>query len=233
MRKNYHQTNAEIAPVITVDGPSGVGKGTLARLLALHYGWHFLDSGALYRLLALAAQRQGISTDNAERLAALARKLDIRFQTKESGEMCIFLNREEVSDAIRSETCGNDASRIATLAAVREALLQRQRDFRQAPGLVADGRDMGTVVFPDASVKIFLTASTKERANRRYKQLREKGIDVSLSVLVRDIAERDERDAKRQAAPLSPAVDAVVLDTTELSIDAVRERALAIASQHL
>lgn len=233
MRKTYHKMNADTAPVITVDGPSGVGKGTLARLLALHYGWHLLDSGALYRLLALAAQRQGISTDNAERLVALARELDIRFQTKEPGKMGIFLGSEEVSDAIRSETCGNDASRIATLTAVREALLQRQRDFRQAPGLVADGRDMGTVVFPNAPVKIFLTASAEERANRRYKQLREKGIDVSLSVLAKDIAERDERDAKRQAAPLSPAVDAVVLETTGLSIDAVRERALAIASQHL
>jgi cytidylate kinase len=233
MRKTYYKMNAETAPVITIDGPSGVGKGTLARLLALHYGWHLLDSGALYRLLALAARRQGIPTDNTQKLVALARALDIRFKTKAPGEMGIFLGSEEVSDAIRSETCGNDASRIAALAVVREALLQRQRDFRQAPGLVADGRDMGTVVFPDAPVKIFLTASAEERANRRYKQLREKGIDVSLSVLVKDIAERDERDAKRQAAPLNPAVDAVVLDTTELSIDAVRERVLAIASQHL
>lgn len=219
-------------PVITVDGPSGVGKGTLSRLLARQFGWHLLDSGSLYRLTALAAERDGIPLDDSPRVAAVAEGLDACFR-EDDGEIRIFLKGQDVSDVIRSEACGDAASQVAALAAVRTALLQRQRDFRRSPGLVADGRDMGTVVFPDADVKIFLTASAKERAVRRYKQLREKGIDVSLAALAKDIAERDERDSKRQVSPLKPAPDAETLDTTGLDIIEVKERALIIVRKRL
>lgn len=219
-------------PVIAVDGPSGVGKGTLCRFLAAQLGWRLLDSGALYRLAALAAQRRHVRLDAEAPLAALAASLAVRFGAGD-GEPAVLLDGEEVSAAIRTEACGNAASRIAALPRVRAALLQRQRDFRQPPGLVADGRDMGTVVFPDAEVKIFLTASPEERANRRYKQLREKGIDVSLSSLSEEIAERDERDAKRQAAPLRAAEDACILDTTRLSIAEVQEQALTVICKRL
>ena len=220
-------------PVIAVDGPSGVGKGTLCQVLAQHLGWHFLDSGSLYRLTALAAQKQGIPLDDETRLAVLAARLDVRFEPLLGQETQVLLEGEDVSVAIRSEVCGNAASRVAALPAVRAALLQRQRDFRQPPGLVADGRDMGTVVFPDAPVKIFLTASPMARAIRRYNQLREKGISVSLAALAKEIAERDARDAGRAIAPLRPASDAHVLDTTELSIAAVRQQALMILAEHL
>lgn len=198
--------------MIAIDGPSGVGKGTLCRFLAAQLGWGLLDSGSLYRLVALAAQRRCVPLDAESRLAALAARLAVRFGAGD-GEPGVFFEGEEVSAAIRSETCGNAASRIAAMPLVRAALLQRQRDFRTPPGLVADGRDMGTVVFPDAEVKVFLTASPEERANRRYKQLREKGIDVNLSALLAEIAERDERDAKRQVSPLRAAEDACILDT--------------------
>jgi cytidylate kinase len=220
-------------PVIAVDGPSGVGKGTLCQALAQHLGWHLLDSGSLYRLTALAAQKHGIPLDDETRLAALATRLEVRFATFPGRETQVLLEGEDVSAAIRSEACGNAASRVAALPAVRAALLQRQRDFRQSPGLVADGRDMGTVVFPDAPVKIFLTASPTARAIRRYNQLREKGISVSLAALAKEIAERDARDAGRAIAPLRPASDAHVLDTTELSIAAVRQQALMILAEHL
>lgn len=216
-----------------MDGPSGVGKGTLCQLLALQLGWNMLDSGSLYRLAAWAALRRGIPVDDEVKIAAVAKNLDIFFATENGERMRIFLEGEDVSDTIRSECCGNAASRIASLPAVRQALLQRQRDFRQPPGLVADGRDMGTVVFPDAEVKIFLIASAEERAARRYKQLREKGIDVSLPVLVKEIAERDERDSRRRVSPLRPAADAQILDTTGLSIDEVKERALVIVRRRL
>lgn len=221
------------SPVITVDGPSGAGKGTLCRLLALRLGWHLLDSGSLYRLTALAATRRSIPLDDEVRVAAVAATLDATFATQGADEMRILLEGEEVTNTIRSETCGSAASRVATLPAVRAALLDRQRAFRRPPGLVADGRDMGTVVFPDADVKVFLIASAEERAARRYKQLREKGIDANLSELVEEIAERDARDARRELAPLRPAWDAETLDTTGLSIEEVRARALIIVGKRL
>ncbi len=213
---------AETAPVITIDGPSGVGKGTIARLLAARLGWHLLDSGALYRLVALGARRRGLSLDDAAAVAAYARGLPAAFrEAAGGGEVRVLLEGEDVTDAIRTEAVGSDASRVAAMAAVREALLDRQRAFRRPPGLVADGRDMGTTVFPDAPLKLFLTASADERARRRHKQLKEKGIDVRLADLLSEIAERDRRDRQRAASPLVPAPDAVVIDTTALDIPGV------------
>jgi len=209
------------ATVITLDGPSGSGKGTIAGLLAARLGWKLLDSGALYRLLAFAAGNHGIDLTNEEALKTLAAHLDVQFVDKR-----IILEGEEVTDAIRNEQVGAGASMVASLPAVREALLQRQRAFREAPGLVADGRDMGTVVFPDAPLKIFLTASAEERARRRYHQLKGKGEDVSLPSLLDEIRARDERDMQRAVAPLKPALDAIQLDSTEMSIDQVLERIL-------
>lgn len=206
------------APVITVDGPSGSGKGTLCALLAKQLGWNLLDSGALYRLLAFAAGNHGIDLTNEESLKQLAAHLDVQFIDKR-----IVLEGEEVTDAIRNEQVGAGASMVASLPAVREALLQRQRAFQEEPGLVADGRDMGTVVFPDAPLKIFLTASAEERARRRYLQLKAKGADVDQSALLEEIRERDERDSQRAVAPLKPADDAILLDSTEMSIEAVVE----------
>ena len=210
-----------LATVITLDGPSGSGKGTIAGLLAARLGWKLLDSGALYRLLAFAAGNHGIDLTNEEGLKTLAAHLDVQFVDKR-----IILEGEEVTDAIRNEQVGAGASMVASLPAVREALLQRQRAFREAPGLVADGRDMGTVVFPDAPLKIFLTASAEERARRRYHQLKGKGEDVSLPSLLDEIRARDERDMQRAVAPLKPALDAIQLDSTEMSIDQVLERIL-------
>ncbi|KJU78797.1 cytidylate kinase [Ectopseudomonas oleovorans] len=209
------------APVITVDGPSGSGKGTLCALLAKQLGWNLLDSGALYRLLAFAAGNHGIDLTNEESLKQLAAHLDVQFIDKR-----IILEGEEVTDAIRNEQVGAGASMVASLPAVREALLQRQRAFQEEPGLVADGRDMGTVVFPDAPLKVFLTASAEERARRRYLQLKAKGDDVNLASLLDEIRARDERDTQRAVAPLKPAADAIVLDSTELSIEQVLERIL-------
>ena len=210
------------APVITVDGPSGSGKGTLCSLLAKQLGWNLLDSGALYRLLAFAAGNHGIDLTNEESLKQLAAHLDVQFIDKR-----IILEGEEVTDAIRNEQIGAGASMVASLPAVREALLQRQRAFREMPGLVADGRDMGTVVFVDAPLKIFLTASAEERARRRYLQLKGKGDDVNLASLLDEIRARDERDTQRAVAPLKPAADAILLDSTELSIEQVLERILS------
>ncbi|WP_374325024.1 (d)CMP kinase [Aquipseudomonas alcaligenes] len=210
------------AVVITIDGPSGSGKGTIAGLLAAKLGWKLLDSGALYRLLAFAAGNHGIDLTNEEALKTLAAHLDVQFVDKR-----IILEGEEVTDAIRNEQVGAGASMVASLPAVREALLQRQRAFREAPGLVADGRDMGTVVFPDAPLKIYLTASAEERARRRYLQLKGKVEGVSLLSLLDEIRARDERDMQRAVAPLRPAVDAVQLDSTELSIEQVMERILS------
>lgn len=208
-------------PVVTVDGPSGVGKGTISHLLARRFGWHFLDSGALYRLTALAARRQGISFNDTPALAQVARELPVEFRPTAQGEVEILLSGQEVARDIRTEQAGNDASVVAAVPAVRAALLERQRAFRQAPGLVADGRDMGTTVFPDAPVKIFLTASAEVRAQRRYKQLKEKGLDANLASLSEEIAERDARDRNRSASPLRAAEDAVVIDTSTLDIDQV------------
>lgn len=201
-------------PVIAIDGPSASGKGTVAARVAQALGFHYLDSGALYRALAHAADRAGIALDDAPGLVALAQRLDLRF---EGGE--IYLDGVPAGDAVRSEEAGRAASRIATLPAVRAALLARQRAFRRPPGLVTDGRDMGTVVFPDARLKVYLEASVEERAHRRYKQLIEKGIDANLQQILQDLRERDARDANRAAAPLQRAADARLLDTTGMSIE--------------
>lgn len=213
------------APVIAIDGPSASGKGTIASRVAKQLGFHYLESGALYRLLALLSLRQG--TVDEQRLASLARHMDVEFA---GGE--VLLEDEDVSDKIRSEPCGVRASEVARLPGVRAALLARQRAFRRPPGLVADGRDMGTVVFPDAALKIFLTATPEVRAERRYKQLKEQGIDANLRALSRDLEERDERDRKRTVSPLVPAADSQVLDSSALSIEAVAGRILELYREY-
>ncbi len=201
-------------PVITIDGPTASGKGTVAHRVAKHLGFHYLDSGALYRLTALSATRQGIALDNEDALAALARVLPCRFIKGH-----VLLDGEDVTDAVRAESIGVAASKIAVLPMVRQALLDLQIAFRYAPGLVADGRDMGTVIFPDATQKVYLTASVEARASRRYKQLIEKGFSATMEDLVKDLAERDARDTVRAAAPLKPAPGATILDTSELTVD--------------
>ena len=216
------------APVITIDGPSGSGKGTVAGILAKRLGWNLLDSGALYRLLAFAAGNHGVALDNEALLEKLAAHLDVQFIGATDGKPArIILEGDDVTHAIRSETVAAGASKVAALPAVRDALLQRQRAFLEFPGLVADGRDMGTVVFPDAPLKVFLTASAEERARRRYLQLKAKGDDVSLSGLLDEIRARDERDTQRAIAPLKPAADAIQLDSTELSIEQVLEHIMS------
>lgn len=220
-----------LAPVITVDGPSGVGKGTLCQWLAVRLGWHLLDSGALYRLTALAALHRALPLHDEVRVAAIAAALDVNFVAETGGAVRIELEGNDVSATIRSERCGDAASQVAALPAVRAALLQRQRDFRRAPGLIADGRDMGSVVFPDAELKLFLIARAEQRAQRRHKQLSELGLDANLENLVNEIAERDARDSQRTVAPLRPAVDAKILDTTHLNSAEVGAWALALAAK--
>ncbi len=214
--------------VITIDGPSGSGKGSIAQRVAKHLGYHLLDSGALYRLTALSASKHSVAMSDEPRLAQLAAELDVQFVAQAEGEAKVMLAGEEVTLDIRSEKCGMNASKIAALSSVRAALLQRQRDFCQAPGLVADGRDMGSVVFPEAVLKVFLTASARERGNRRFLQLKARGIDVSLRGLIKDIEERDARDINRAVAPLRPADDAILLDSTSMSIDAVEAKLLSL-----
>jgi cytidylate kinase len=211
-------------PVIAIDGPSGVGKGTVARAVARKLGWHFLDSGALYRILALATRKAGVSDRDEVAVAALAPKLDIKFSAQDDETESIIVDGEELGARVRDETTGALASVIAVYPGVRAALLARQRAFRRAPGLVADGRDMGTVVFPDAGLKIFLDASADERARRRLIQLRKAGIAANIAALREEIRERDVRDRSRTVSPLKPADDAVTIDTTELSIERVLAR---------
>ncbi|HEY2633271.1 MAG TPA: (d)CMP kinase [Steroidobacteraceae bacterium] len=220
-------------PVMTIDGPSGSGKGTVSRAAARALGWGLLDSGALYRLVALAGRQAGIALDDAPGLARLAESARLGFGSGSTGEEVVWLDGQDVTRAIRTEEAGNDASKVAAIPQVRAALLERQRRFAAPPGLVADGRDMGTVVFPGAEVKIFLTASAAERALRRYKQLKEKGVAANLAALSLEIAERDLRDSTRTASPLVASADAVLLDTTGMSVDTVVERVLEVARGRL
>jgi CMP/dCMP kinase len=219
------------APIVTIDGPSGSGKGTLSRAVAERLGWHLLDSGALYRLVALAGVLAGLEPADVAGHAELAGSMAVVFAVRPDGGEQVILSGQDVTAEIRSEVAGQGASRVAAWPAVRTALLERQRAFARPPGLVADGRDMGTVVFPHAPLKVFLTASAAARAQRRYKQLKDKGSDVSLPALSREIAERDLRDSTRAVAPLQPAPDAAVIDSTDLTIEQVVDRVLALGAQ--
>jgi len=217
-------------PIVTIDGPSSSGKGTISRLVANRVGWQLLDSGALYRLVALAGLKRNLDPDDVEEHVAIARGLKVQFGSI-AGEEQVFLDGRDVTREIRTEQAGAGASRVAAWPAVRSALTDRQRAFATAPGLVADGRDMGTVIFPDASLKVFLTATALERAQRRHKQLIDKGSAASLAALSREIAERDLRDSTRQVAPLKPAPDAIQLDSTGLSIEDVVERVISLGRE--
>jgi cytidylate kinase len=217
-------------PIITIDGPSGAGKGTISRRIADYLGWHLLDSGALYRLVAYAGKLADVSPTDEPRFAEIARTLDVRFGADRQNQEQIWLAGREVSRDIRTEQAGEGASQVAAMPAVRAALVDRQHAFAAPPGLVADGRDMGTVIFPHAKLKIFLTASADERARRRYKQLKDKGLSANLAALSQEIAERDRRDASRPIAPLKPADDAVIVDSTSMTIDEVVARVLELAA---
>ena len=215
-------------PVLTIDGPSGSGKGTISRAVADRLGWHYLDSGAIYRAVGQAAAWEGLDLSDAEAIAACAARTDIRVLTDGQGEPHVVVNGKDATRALRTETAGAAASAIAAHPPVRAALVDLQLRFRQPPGLVADGRDMGTVIFPDAPYKVYLTASAAERAKRRYKQLKDKGVSVNLDSLLHEIAARDERDAGRAVAPLKPADDAVIVDSTGMPITQVIETVLAV-----
>ena len=219
-------------PVVAIDGPVGSGKGTISTRLAARLGWHFLDSGALYRLVAIAALDTGVDTGDTETLAEIARDLDFEFR-REGDDSIPVLNGRDVSARLRTEKISIMASKVAALGAVRDAMIGRQRSFVRRPGLVADGRDMGTIIFPSANLKIFLTASVEVRARRRYKQLKEKGESVNLSRLFREIEARDERDATRAIAPLKPANDAIIIDSTEFSINEVLEKVYKMVKEKI
>ena len=224
-------TLVQPVPIVTIDGPSSSGKGTISRIVAARVGWNLLDSGALYRLVALGGLLRKLDPDDVEEHVAVARSMKVQFGSVGAGEERVTLDGQDVTRRIRTEEAGAGASRVAAWPAVRAALTDRQRAFAEAPGLVADGRDMGTVIFPGARLKVFLTASAEERAQRRHKQLIEKGSAASLAALSREIAERDLRDTTRQVAPLKPAPDAHLLDSTGLSIDAVVERVLSLGRE--
>lgn len=220
-------------PVITVDGPSGTGKGTISKRLVDHLGWNFLDSGAIYRVLAFAAQKNQVDLENTNALVQLAQHLQLDFELDGEKNVLVLLDGNDVSQEIRTESCGLIASKIAAIPEIRSALLARQRGFAKPPGLIADGRDMGTVVFPNADLKIYLDATPEERAKRRYLQLKDKGNDVSLAQVVEDLAKRDAKDMARKHAPLKPAADAVKIDTTDLSIVQVFNHVLKLVDKRV
>jgi len=216
-------------PALTIDGPSGSGKGTIARIIAERLGWHLLDSGALYRAVGYAASMAGLDLSDAEAMTRCAETTKITFRDPKDGrETRVYVNSHDATDELRTETVGAVASAIAAIPDVRTALVDKQLSFRRQPGLVADGRDMGTVIFPDAAFKVFLTASAEERAKRRYKQLKDKGLAVTLASLLREIEARDARDAARPVAPLKPAADAVLIDSTGMPVDAVVDKVLSL-----
>lgn len=225
--------NANPIPVLTIDGPSGSGKGTISRAVARILGWHFLDSGALYRAVGVAAGWEDTDLSDPEALQRLAERTVVGFKDVPGAEPRVLVDGADATDELRTETAGAAASAIAAIPGVRAALIERQRAFRQAPGLVADGRDMGTIIFPDAKTKVFLTASAEERAQRRYKQLMEKGVEVTLDSLLREIIARDARDAQRPVAPLKPADDAVLVDSSGVPIDQVVEQVLSLLPESL
>ena len=228
VRSDKPRTEPRI-PVLTIDGPSGSGKGTISRAVAESLGWHLLDSGAIYRAVGYAAGEEGIDLSDADAVTRCAETTKIQFRDpKDGGETRVIVNGHDATDELRTETCGAAASAIAAIPGVRAALFDKQRAFRRLPGLVADGRDMGTVVFPEAPYKVFLTASAEERARRRYKQLKEKGLNVTLSSLLREIEARDERDANRKVAPLRPASGALIVDTTGVPVADVVRKVLAV-----